>query len=76
MRFYKLLVNDLTVSMKLQDNAIYLIDSMSDEVGIPQYFIDEVSSWCDENDCGVQAGWRSFQFENSDQLTMFLLKWT
>ena len=75
MRFYNLIVHNLTVYMQLQDNAIYLVTPFSDEVGIPDIFIDEVSAWCDEHDCGIRSGYRSFKFDNEEQLTVFLLRW-
>lgn len=38
--------------------------------------IFEIVDWCNANNCGVRTSWDMFRFVNSEQITLFLLRWS
>lgn len=38
--------------------------------------LKEIAAWCLDNDCGRRLSYDSFKFENKEQATAFLLRWS
>lgn len=38
--------------------------------------MDPVQEWCHESKCGKRTAFKSFKFENEEQITMFLMRWS
>lgn len=37
--------------------------------------LDEIGTWCRDNDCGRRMSFDQFRFDNELQVTAFLLRW-
>jgi hypothetical protein len=57
---------------KVKPLTLRIVDggSYSEEV------IKEVQNWCNANNCGTRTSYDMFRFVNSEQITLFLLRWT
>jgi hypothetical protein len=42
----------------------------------PEEVMFEIADWCNANHCGVRTSWDMFRFVNSEQITLFLLRWS
>lgn len=38
--------------------------------------LQTISQWCEDNHCGRRMAYEMWQFQNQQQLTMFLLRWS
>ena len=38
--------------------------------------LDEIETWCRENDCGLRLSFNAFRFLNDEERMMFLLRWS
>ena len=44
--------------------------------GLSEKDVDPIQEWCNETKCGKRTAFASFKFENEEQLTMFLMRWS
>jgi hypothetical protein len=38
--------------------------------------LEEVAAWCVENNCGRRMSYDQFKFQNEQELTFFMLRWS
>ena len=36
----------------------------------------EIQTWCEENQCGIRMSYDQFVFNNEQELSMFMLRWS
>lgn len=44
--------------------------------GLSEKDIDPIQEWCHASNCGKRTAFASFKFENEEQITMFLMRWS
>lgn len=38
--------------------------------------LNQMAQWCIDNDCGYRTSYNEFKFRNTEQMTMFVLRWS
>lgn len=41
----------------------------------PEYLVDEMARWCDENGCGKRTSYDMFEFPDEQAAMLFRLRW-
>ncbi len=53
------------LTLRIVDGGTYMEDAI-----IP------IQQWCYNNNCGVRTSYDTFRFVSSEQITLFLLRWS
>ena len=44
--------------------------------GLTEAILKPIGDWCEVNNCGARTSWDIFEFKSSEEMHLFLLRWT
>jgi hypothetical protein len=66
----------VVVRIIMYDKEVSGLDTNTWIPAAPEYLVDEMAQWCEDNKCGKRTSYDMFEFPNEQAAMLFRLRWS